>query len=106
MMGGVNTRWSGQVEEPVDCIAYIGVNPHDHSNVYICTGDSGEGLTHGTIAGGLITDLITKTKNKYESIYDPKRHLSLAAASSYIQHNVVTQVNQSYTQHSLHAASR
>src|SRR6185436_14306774 len=45
--------WSGQIMEPVDSLAFIGRNPGD-DNVYIATGDSGNGMTHGTIAGLLI----------------------------------------------------
>src|SRR2546430_17554956 len=44
-------QWSGQVMEPVDGLAFIGRNPGDEANVYIATGDSGNGMTHGTIAG-------------------------------------------------------
>ena len=44
--------------EPVDGLAFIGRNPLDSDNVYIATGDSGNGMTHGTIAGMLLTDLI------------------------------------------------
>ena len=40
----------GQVLEPVDYIAFIGRNPGDR-HVYIATGDSGNGITHGAIAG-------------------------------------------------------
>ena len=47
----VEFRWSGQVMEPVDGLAFIGRNPLDDDNVYIATGDSGQGMTHGTIAG-------------------------------------------------------
>jgi len=43
-------RWSGQVMEPVDMMGFIGRNPGD-KNIYIATGDSGNGMTHGTIAG-------------------------------------------------------
>jgi hypothetical protein len=31
-------------------------NPDDKENVFIVTGDSGNGLTHGTIAGMLLRD--------------------------------------------------
>ncbi len=34
-----------------DGIAYIDNNPFDEENVYIVTGDTGIGMTHGTIAG-------------------------------------------------------
>src|SRR5207237_3024753 len=56
-VGDVTDRWSGQVMEPMDGVAYIGRNPGD-KNVYVVTGDSGNGMTHGTIAGLLIADLI------------------------------------------------
>jgi len=50
-MGRILECWSGQIAEPVDALAYIGRNPHDYPNIYIVTGDSGQGMTHGTIAG-------------------------------------------------------
>ncbi len=65
-------QWSGQVIEPVDCLAFIGKNPCD-KNTYICTGDSGNGLTHGTIAGMLLPDLIAGKKSSFEKLYDPSR---------------------------------
>ena len=54
----IRFRWSGQVMVAVDRLAFIGRNPLDHDNVFVATGDCGTGLTHGTIAGILITDLI------------------------------------------------
>ena len=49
MMRGVEFRWSGQVMETIDGLAFIGPNPLDEPNVFIATGDSGMGMTHGTI---------------------------------------------------------
>ncbi|MGE3683285.1 MAG: FAD-dependent oxidoreductase [Bdellovibrionales bacterium] len=69
----VITRWSGQIMEPVDGLAYIGRNPGDKDNVYIVTGDSGHGLTHGTIAGLLLRDLILGHDNPWAKLYDPSR---------------------------------
>lgn len=71
--GEVQFRWSGQVMEPVDGVAFIGQNPLDEDNVYIATGDSGQGMTHGTIAGMLLTDLIQDRKNRWEDLYSPSR---------------------------------
>lgn len=59
--------------EPMDSIAFIGRNPMDEDNIYIATGDSGNGMTHGTIAGMLITDLILGRDSEWEKIYDPSR---------------------------------
>ena len=41
--------------------------------MYVVTGDSGNGLTHGTIAGILLTDLIMGRSNPWEKLYDPSR---------------------------------
>jgi Rieske Fe-S protein len=73
VLGQVSSRWSGQVMEPVDSLAFIGHNPGDHGNVYIATGDSGHGMTHGTIAGIVIADLIQGRDNPWAPIYDPSR---------------------------------
>lgn len=79
-------RWSGQVMEPVDSLAFIGRNPGDE-NIYICTGDSGNGMTHGTIAGILISDLVLQKPNPWAEVYDPSRK-TLRAASDLIAENL------------------
>jgi glycine/D-amino acid oxidase-like deaminating enzyme/nitrite reductase/ring-hydroxylating ferredoxin subunit len=66
-------KWSGQILEPYDSLGYIGKNPMDKKNIYIVTGDSGNGITHGTIAGLLIPDLILEKENPWEKIYSPAR---------------------------------
>lgn len=71
--GKIVYAWSGQVMEPTDGLAYIGRNPGDEENVYIVTGDSGHGLTHGTIAGMLLTDLILGKENEWGALYNPAR---------------------------------
>ncbi|HEX5070613.1 MAG TPA: FAD-dependent oxidoreductase [Vicinamibacterales bacterium] len=71
-------QWSGQIMEPVDLMAFIGRNPGD-DNVYIATGDSGNGMTHGTIAGLLISDLIAGHDNPWATLYDPSRKTLRAA---------------------------
>lgn len=72
-MQEVQFRWSGQVIEPIDGVAFIGQNPLDEDNVFIATGDSGMGMTHGTIAGILLTDLIFGRGNPWKTLYDPAR---------------------------------
>jgi glycine/D-amino acid oxidase-like deaminating enzyme/nitrite reductase/ring-hydroxylating ferredoxin subunit len=65
-------QWSGQVMEPVDYMAFIGRNPGDE-NIYIITGDSGNGMTHGTLGGIIVSDLVQGTGNKWADFYSPKR---------------------------------
>lgn len=65
-------QWSGQILEPVDYLAYIGAHPK-HKNAYMVTGDSGHGLTHGTIAAMLISGLICDKKHEYSELYKVAR---------------------------------
>lgn len=69
----IHYRWSGQVLEPLDGLAFIGRNPGDRDNIFIATGDSGNGITHGTVAGMLLVDLVLGRKNEWAGLYDPAR---------------------------------
>jgi Rieske Fe-S protein len=73
--------------EPADGIAYIGINPLDANNVYVATGDAGMGLTHGTIAGILLSDLILGRTNDWAELYNPARK-PLKAAGEYVKEAV------------------
>ncbi len=66
-------KWSGQVLEPTDGLAYIGRNPDGAQNVFMASGDSGQGMTHGTIAGMLLCDLLLGRPHVWEALYDPRR---------------------------------
>jgi len=83
MVESIDYRWSGEVMESADGLAYIGQSPDQAENVYIATGDSGMGMTHGTIAGMLLSDLIVGRKNPWKDLYDPGR-VPVGAASDLI----------------------
>jgi glycine/D-amino acid oxidase-like deaminating enzyme/nitrite reductase/ring-hydroxylating ferredoxin subunit len=78
--GEVRFRWSGQIQEPDDGLAFIGRNPGNSSHVFIATGDSGNGITHGALAGILLSDLICGKDNPWAAVYDPSRKLLHPAA--------------------------
>ncbi len=69
--------------EPVDGVAFLGRNPGSPDNVYIITADSGHGMTHGTIGGLLIRDLIAHKENSWTKFYDPGR-VTPKALSEYV----------------------
>jgi len=83
----IDYRWSGQIMEPLDGLAFIGKHPVGKHNVYIASGDSGHGITHGTIAGMLLRDLILERKNAWAWLYDPSR-ITLRAFSELIRENL------------------
>ena len=65
-------RWSGQVMEPIDFMPFAGRNPGS-KNVYVHTGDSGQGITNG-VAGSLTRlPLIIGEDSRYAPVFEPSR---------------------------------
>lgn len=87
--GKLVARWSGEILEPIDGVAFIGPDPGGPDGVYVATGDSGMGMTHGAIAGMLISDLVAGRENAWASLYDPSRK-KLRAAGTYAGENLNT----------------
>jgi glycine/D-amino acid oxidase-like deaminating enzyme/nitrite reductase/ring-hydroxylating ferredoxin subunit len=92
MAGDVGYSWSGQVIETMDALAFIGRNPGLADNVYVVTGDSGNGLTHGTLAGLLLPDLIAGRDVlhdglRWSELYAANRK-NLRATDDYLRENL------------------
>jgi glycine/D-amino acid oxidase-like deaminating enzyme/nitrite reductase/ring-hydroxylating ferredoxin subunit len=68
----VDYRWSGQVMEPVDFMPFSGRNPGNR-NIYIHTGDSGQGITNGVAGSLTILPLIIGEDSRYAPLFDPGR---------------------------------
>ncbi|HEX8287240.1 MAG TPA: FAD-dependent oxidoreductase [Pyrinomonadaceae bacterium] len=69
-------QWSGQYLETNDGLAFIGRFSSGEPNVYLITGDSGMGMTHGTLGGILVSDLILGRENPWTEVYEPSRILT------------------------------
>ena len=59
--------------ESVDGLGFIGADAGGADNVYVITGDSGNGLTHGAVAGLLLPQLIQTRKHPWTRVYAPNR---------------------------------
>jgi glycine/D-amino acid oxidase-like deaminating enzyme/nitrite reductase/ring-hydroxylating ferredoxin subunit len=64
--------WSGQVLEPIDFMPFSGRNPGNR-NVYIHTGDSGQGITNGVAGSLTIAPLILGEDSRFADLLDPDR---------------------------------
>jgi glycine/D-amino acid oxidase-like deaminating enzyme/nitrite reductase/ring-hydroxylating ferredoxin subunit len=71
--GPVRYRWSGQVFETIDGLALVGPYPGRPPGQSIITGDSGMGMTHGTIGALLLRDLVIGRANPWAEAFDPRR---------------------------------
>lgn len=90
MAGERLAAWSGQVMEPADGLAFIGRDPANSRNVLIATGDSGMGMTHGTIAGLLLTDLVQERPNAWAALYNPSRKPPPRSMLGWVRDNLET----------------
>lgn len=72
MLGDVTHRWSGQILASTDGLGFIG-RTGSRARVWISTGDSGTGLTHGMITGMIVADEIAERTNPWSEVYDPSR---------------------------------
>ncbi len=84
-LGAIEYRWSGQVMEPVDYAPYVGRNPGDR-RIFVVTGDSGQGMTTGAMAGMLLRDLVLERPTRWTDVYLPQR-VTLRAAGEYLREN-------------------
>jgi glycine/D-amino acid oxidase-like deaminating enzyme/nitrite reductase/ring-hydroxylating ferredoxin subunit len=85
-LGKETHRWSGQVMDTIDYCAFIGHNP-GNENIYVATGDSGQGITHGVVAGLLLADLIDKGNSPWTNIYEPSR-MPVRGLGSFVSENI------------------
>jgi len=85
MLKEIQYRWSGQIIEPADSLAFIGRLKQGEER-YLITGDSGNGLTHGTLGAMLISDLIVGRSNPWEKLYNPHR-ITFKSSGDLLQEN-------------------
>ena len=86
MVESIEYRWSGQVLEPVDYMSFTGVTPGGQ-HVYMHSGDSGNGITHGIMAGIMLPDMILNGSHPWAELYKPSR-ISLRSAGTLIKHHL------------------
>jgi glycine/D-amino acid oxidase-like deaminating enzyme/nitrite reductase/ring-hydroxylating ferredoxin subunit len=90
-LGQETHRWSGQVMDTIDYMSFTGRNP-GNENVYVHTGDSGQGITHGVVASLIISRLITTGKAQWADAYDPSRKTA-SAIGTFISENLTAVKN-------------
>ncbi|MBY4609730.1 FAD-dependent oxidoreductase [Rhizobium sp. 9T] len=84
-LGAETHRWSGQVMETIDYAGFIGRNP-GNQRIFVVTGDSGEGMTHGVVASLLISEIILGGDSCWRELYEPSRK-TVSAVGNYVAEN-------------------
>ena len=65
--------WMNQDIMSNDHLPFIGKVDKKHPNLLIATAFNAWGMTNGTIAGKILSDLILKKENQYEKLFNPMR---------------------------------
>jgi hypothetical protein len=87
----VTHRWSGQVLDTIDYAGFIGRNPGSNK-IYVHTGDSGQGMTHGVVGAMINSGLILGRETKWADVYEPSRKTP-AAIGKFLRENVTAVKN-------------
>ncbi|MFO1091370.1 MAG: FAD-dependent oxidoreductase [Hyphomicrobiales bacterium] len=82
----VTFRWSGQVMEPNDFLPFSG-RAASGSNVFVHSGDSGQGITNGVAGSLTLLPLILGEDSRFASLFEPNRSQlkSLTSAREFAQ---------------------
>ncbi|HEX8066773.1 MAG TPA: FAD-dependent oxidoreductase [Thermoleophilaceae bacterium] len=81
-------RWSTQDNMPVDGVPYVGKLTPVSKRIWVATGFMKWGLTNGTAAAEILTDLISGRSNPWASLFDANRVKPMAQAKELVRENV------------------
>lgn len=85
---GILYRWSTQDYVTADNVPYVGYLTANTSNILTATGFGKWGMTNGTAAAKILTDLITKRESPWASVYNPSRFDIAASGAKLVSINL------------------
>ncbi|HEX8689552.1 MAG TPA: FAD-dependent oxidoreductase, partial [Solirubrobacterales bacterium] len=83
----IEYRWSSQDNVTIDGVPYIGKLTPRSERIYMATGFAKWGMSAGTAAGILLSDLLLGRDNPWASLYNPNRFKPLAGGPKLIEEN-------------------
>jgi len=81
-------HWSTQDTITVDGLPYVGPLASGHPHIYVATGFGKWGMTNGTAAGMILSDMILGRSNPWVAAYDPLRFTPLTSAKDFLAQNL------------------
>ena len=80
-------RWTNEDYTPMDHAPFIGWSSSGNHPLLVATGFNAWGLSTGTAAAILLTDIITERDNPWEDFFDARRIKPLASAAEFAKGN-------------------
>lgn len=72
-VGDIKYRWSAQDYVSLDKIPYIGQITSKHDNIFVATGYKKWGMSNGTFAAILLSDLLQGKDSNFKELFKPSR---------------------------------
>ena len=86
----VDYQWTNEDYQSMDGMPFVGRASSSTDHLYVATGFNAWGITNGTAAGMILSDLISGRDNPWAQTFDATRVKPLAGAKSFISENIGT----------------
>jgi glycine/D-amino acid oxidase-like deaminating enzyme/nitrite reductase/ring-hydroxylating ferredoxin subunit len=86
-IASIDYRWSAQYYNAADGLPYIGQLPGAEDGVYVGTGYGGNGITLGSLAGRILSDMALGRENAYADLLRPGRIKPIAGFVDFVREN-------------------
>lgn len=81
-------RWSAQDLTTLDKVPYIGEITPGQPNILIATGYRKWGMSNGTVAALLLSDIVLEKKNAFKDLYTPSRFNATPSIKNFLKQNM------------------
>jgi len=86
-IASIDYKWSSQYYNAADGLPYIGQLPGAEDGVFVGTGYGGNGMTLGSLAGRILSDLVMGRENPYSELLRPGRIKPIAGFLDFVKEN-------------------
>ncbi|WP_421380524.1 FAD-dependent oxidoreductase [Bacillus salacetis] len=80
-------RWSAQDLTTLDKVPYIGPVTEHQPNIMVATGYAKWGMTNGTAAALLLSDLVLQKENRFQELFSPSRFNANPSIKNFVTEN-------------------
>jgi glycine/D-amino acid oxidase-like deaminating enzyme/nitrite reductase/ring-hydroxylating ferredoxin subunit len=91
-VGSIDYHWTNEDYESMDGMPFVGRARAGAEHLYVATGFNAWGITNGTAAAMMLSDLILGRANPWAEVFDATRIKPAAGAASFVGENVSTGV--------------
>ncbi|WP_338787973.1 FAD-dependent oxidoreductase [Metabacillus sp. FJAT-53654] len=84
----IKYRWSAQDLYTLDKVPYVGPITSKKPNILVATGYRKWGMSNGTAAAKLLSDLVLEKENPYQELYSPSRFYADPSIKKFLMQNL------------------